>query len=143
MLLERDSILDSLDRLAVDAIAGHGRVVFVVGEAGIGKTSVLRAAAARMDGRLRLMWAVCEDWSTAEALTILRDLPVIDAAALDNAHVIGTRRLRKSLEAIAKVFSIHSFSIAVRERRRPIGAANSCWSGPATSVRLSSTRVLR
>ncbi|WP_066823565.1 helix-turn-helix transcriptional regulator [Sphingomonas mali] len=91
MLLERDSILDSLDRLAVDAIAGHGRVVFVVGEAGIGKTSVLRAAAARMDGRLRLMWAVCEDWSTAEALTILRDLPVIDTAALDNAHDGSTR----------------------------------------------------
>lgn len=91
MLLERDSILDEIDALAGDAIAGRGHVVFVVGEAGIGKTSVLRAAAARLEGRLRQFWTACEDLSSAEALTLLRDLPVIDSAALDRANDSGSR----------------------------------------------------
>jgi len=91
MLLERDAILEDLDRLAADTIAGRGQVVFVVGEAGIGKTSVLRAAAGRLGNRLRLMWAVCEDWSSAAALSVLRDLPLVDATALDNARSSGAR----------------------------------------------------
>ncbi|GFZ91262.1 MULTISPECIES: AAA family ATPase [Sphingobium] len=102
MLLERDHILDELDELGRDALAGQGRVVFLVGEAGIGKTSVLRAAAVRLEPHLRLLWAACEDLSAAEALTLLRDLPVIEADALDRANDSGSR-LALFNEAIARL----------------------------------------
>lgn len=99
MLLERDDIVAQLDGLAGQALDGHGCVVFVVGEAGIGKTSVLRAIAERLGerlgerpaGRLRLLWSACEDLSTAEALTLLRDLTVVDGDALDRATDKGSR----------------------------------------------------
>lgn len=91
MLFERDHICDELDRLAAAAAAGQGHVAFIVGEAGIGKTSVLRATAARIGGRMRLLWAACEDLSAAEALTLLRDMPIVDADALDRADDSGSR----------------------------------------------------
>jgi len=95
MLLERDDIVAQLDSLARNALGGRGCVVFVVGEAGIGKTSVLRATAERLADRpadrLRLLWSACEDLSTAEALTLLRELPVVDGDALDRATDSGSR----------------------------------------------------
>lgn len=92
MLMERDAFLDELDRLAADAAAGAGRVAFVVGEAGIGKTSLLRAFADRLAGRMRCLWAACEDLSAPEALTLLRDLPLDMPGLLDRA-TDGTSRL--------------------------------------------------
>jgi len=91
MLLERDDIVAQLDRLAGEALTGRGSVAFVVGEAGIGKTSVLRAVAERLADRLRLLWSACEDLSTAEALTLLRELSVVNGIALDHATDSGSR----------------------------------------------------
>jgi DNA-binding CsgD family transcriptional regulator/tetratricopeptide (TPR) repeat protein len=42
-LLERDWVLESLSTLAADASVGRGSMVFIAGEAGAGKTSVIRA----------------------------------------------------------------------------------------------------
>jgi predicted ATPase len=42
-LLERDDVLEHLDRLLSAARQGSGRAVLVRGEAGIGKTSAVRA----------------------------------------------------------------------------------------------------
>jgi predicted ATPase len=42
-LLERDAELDELSRLLDDPRAGRGRLLLVCGEAGIGKTSLVRA----------------------------------------------------------------------------------------------------
>lgn len=91
MLLERDDIVAQLDSLAGKALGGCGSVVFVVGEAGIGKTSVLRATAERLADRLRLLWTACEDLSTVEALTLLRELPIVDGEAQDHATDRGSR----------------------------------------------------
>jgi hypothetical protein len=39
-LLEREPFLTEFDRLLVEAAAGQGRLVFVGGEAGVGKTAL-------------------------------------------------------------------------------------------------------
>ena len=48
-LLEREEALSALSRVAQAAQAGHGHALFVTGEAGLGKTEVLRRA--RAEGR--------------------------------------------------------------------------------------------
>ena len=52
-LLEREHPLDVLDDRARRAVAGHGSVVLVAGEAGIGKTVLLRALVERARTRRR------------------------------------------------------------------------------------------
>ena len=105
MLLERDHVLEELDALARAAGEGRGKVAFVVGEAGIGKTSVLRAFADRLNGRLRSYWTACEDINSPEALTILRELPEVSAAALDTGADGGSRLtlFREALSGLSDV----------------------------------------
>lgn len=60
-LIERDEPLQALkDRLAL-AARGSGSAVLVSGEAGIGKTVVLRALADAR-GEARLWWALAMHW---------------------------------------------------------------------------------
>lgn len=76
MLLERESPLEVIRAAAARAAAGNGKVVVVEGEAGIGKTSLLRAFAAQQGTRGRILWGWCE------ALFVPRPLgPVHDMAA--------------------------------------------------------------
>lgn len=91
MLHERDDIIAKLSDLADQAATGLGCVAFVVGEAGIGKTSVLRAMVEGLSGKLRPLWSAFEDLSMPEALTLLRDLPIVDGEALDHANGSGSR----------------------------------------------------
>src|SRR3712207_1763039 len=48
-LLERDDASAVLDRALADALSGRGRVVLVAGEAGVGKTSLVRSFAEQID----------------------------------------------------------------------------------------------
>jgi hypothetical protein len=53
-LVGRGDVLARLGRAVDDAVAGHGGLVLLTGEAGIGKTTVAaRAAAAGLGGRAR------------------------------------------------------------------------------------------
>ena len=54
MLLERESPLEVIRAAAARAAAGNGKVVVVEGEAGIGKTSLLRAFAAQQGANPRM-----------------------------------------------------------------------------------------
>ena len=88
-LLERQTELRVL-RSAVDgAASGHGSTVVVSGEAGIGKTSLIRAFLASLDGRARVLEGACEDLLTPRVLGPLRDAayaaPGRLAEALDRA----------------------------------------------------------
>ena len=69
-LLEREDLLARFDTLRADG----GRLVFVGGEAGVGKTSLVRAFAASADGRVAL--GACESLATPTALS-----PLLDVAA--------------------------------------------------------------
>ena len=56
-----------------DAAAGHGSVVLVAGEAGIGKTSLVRAFADEAAESARLLLSACDDLMAPRTLGPLRD----------------------------------------------------------------------
>jgi tetratricopeptide (TPR) repeat protein len=53
-LAERDDVLSALERILDDASAGRGGALFVVGEAGLGKTTVLKHAITRAEPRFAI-----------------------------------------------------------------------------------------
>lgn len=72
-LVEREELLDTLDRLLVAAVAGTGATVVVSGEAGIGKTSLVEEFA-REKRSLRVLWGWCEALFTPRPLGPLYDV---------------------------------------------------------------------
>lgn len=79
VLLERTSTLDDLERWLADARTAQGRLVLVGGEAGVGKTSLLQAFAARSaegrrPGGATLLWTGCDPLSTPRPLGPLVDI---------------------------------------------------------------------
>ena len=77
-LLEREHPLQVLEEHARRAADGHGSLVLVTGEAGIGKTVLLRALA---EGQTTVLWGMCDPLVTPRPLGPLRDV----AAQLDAA----------------------------------------------------------
>lgn len=80
-LLERDDELSLLARWLGDAESGHGRVVFVGGEPGIGKTSLVTTFAASVVDPVRVGFGRCDALVTPRALGPFLEV----AAALDIA----------------------------------------------------------
>jgi DNA-binding CsgD family transcriptional regulator len=72
-LLERDTELGVLDAAVAAAIGGGGSVVLLSGEAGIGKTSVLRAFVRTVSGAARVLFGACDDLLTPRTFGPLRD----------------------------------------------------------------------
>jgi DNA-binding CsgD family transcriptional regulator/tetratricopeptide (TPR) repeat protein len=86
-VLERDGQLERLDAALDSAKCGHGRVVFVGGEAGIGKTALVEHFADRIDAGVRVAFGRCDALGTPRALG-----PFVDAAqALDVAPAAADR----------------------------------------------------
>src|SRR5215211_3125551 len=69
-LLERTSLLDEL----ADVLATGGRVVLVAGEAGIGKSALVRRFTERHSGEARFLVGACDPLLTPRALGPLHDL---------------------------------------------------------------------
>jgi len=92
-LLERDAELRRL-RAALDrAGRGHGSVALVSGEAGIGKTSLVRELAAA-PGRVRALVGVCDDLATPRTLGPFRDMARAGGGPLTAALEAGPDRDR-------------------------------------------------
>ena len=72
-LLERQAELQMLGTAVERAHTGQGSAVLVLGEAGIGKTSLVQAFLAAEAGRTRVLAGACEDLFTPRALGPLRD----------------------------------------------------------------------
>jgi DNA-binding CsgD family transcriptional regulator/tetratricopeptide (TPR) repeat protein len=72
-LLERQVELQTLGTAVERAGTGRGSAVLVLGEAGIGKTSLVHAFLAAAVGRARFLTGACEDLLTPRALGPLRD----------------------------------------------------------------------
>ena len=71
-LLERDACLRELDAALTDAVGGQGSVALVSGEAGIGKTALVRHFA-HTHRAARVLWGNCDALATPRQLGPLRD----------------------------------------------------------------------
>jgi DNA-binding CsgD family transcriptional regulator len=80
-LLERAQPLEELGRLASEASSGHGRLVLVGGEAGVGKTALVRRFSQTLPSGVRVLWGSCDPSSLPRPLGPLIDV----AAALDGS----------------------------------------------------------
>jgi predicted ATPase len=73
-LLERDGALTALVEALDSAARGDGRAVFVTGEPGIGKTSLVTRFLRDLDAEARVLVGTCDDLSIPRPLGPIRDL---------------------------------------------------------------------
>src|SRR2546429_9517667 len=73
-LLEREAELGVIAASLDEAATGRGSVILISGEAGIGKTSVVRAAARDASGQARVLVGACDDLGTPRTFGPFRDL---------------------------------------------------------------------
>jgi ATP/maltotriose-dependent transcriptional regulator MalT len=91
-LLEREAELAVFDATFADAARGAGQVLLVSGEAGLGKTSLVRALADRAADRARVLVGACDDLLTPRTLGPFRDLALGEASPLRRALDDGADR---------------------------------------------------
>ena len=93
MLLEREGALDAA-RAALDTVreTGRGRFVIVGGEAGVGKTSVLRHVADEVAAGTTVVWGACDSLSTPRPLGPLADIAAQTGGELADALASGAPR---------------------------------------------------
>ena len=103
-LLERDGALAALAEARGSAARGNGRVVFVTGEPGIGKTSLVTRFMQELEAGARLLFGTCDDLSIPRPLGPFRDLVGTVSAPLEQALAAG-----------ADTHEIHSLLIAELE----------------------------
>lgn len=133
MLLERADELQALERVLDGAAAGTGALVLVAGEAGIGKTSLVRALRESAGSRLTFLLGACEPLSVPIPLGPIREL--LDAAgAGDEAALHGEDRLALARALLAAI-ATHAPAVAVIE--------DAHWADPMTLdlVRLLARRI--
>src|SRR5262245_9495202 len=73
-LLEREGALAVLAQARQSAARGAGRVVFVIGEPGIGRTSLVTRFVRDLGEEARVLLGMCDDLSIPRPLGPLRDL---------------------------------------------------------------------
>jgi DNA-binding CsgD family transcriptional regulator/tetratricopeptide (TPR) repeat protein len=132
-LLERDEELGTLVEAARDAASGRGSVTLVTGEAGIGKTSLLRALRDRLPAGCTMLTGSCEPLSVPLPLAPVREL-VEAAGGGDLTDVEGDDRLAQARWA----------AHALQERAPAVAAIEDAhWADPLTLdvIRLLARRV--
>ncbi|MFI5325865.1 MAG: AAA family ATPase [Candidatus Rokuibacteriota bacterium] len=73
-LLERKRALEELGQLVVEAGSGEGRLVLLGGEAGVGKTSLVRHFTRSLPPKVRSLWGACDPLSLPRPLGPLVDV---------------------------------------------------------------------
>jgi DNA-binding CsgD family transcriptional regulator len=93
-LLERDELLTSLQVLLRNAAAGQGVLLFLEGEAGIGKTALLKTFAEAQRAHLPVYWGACDPLQTPRPLGPLFDIATQIQGELQAALHSDGERLR-------------------------------------------------
>src|SRR5829696_2593553 len=100
-LLERESHLDHLAEHLRQAEAGHGRVVLVGGEAGVGKSTLVDAFCRRVADAPEVLRTSCDALSTPGPLGVVRDLAPALGLVIDEHPLDGDARDRLFREVLA------------------------------------------
>jgi DNA-binding CsgD family transcriptional regulator len=87
-LLERENALATLEEALADARSGRGRLVLVSGEAGIGKTALVRAFCSR-SAPARLLAGACDGLRTPRPLGPVADIAGAVGGGLEKAVAAG------------------------------------------------------
>ena len=82
-LLERERVLDGLRAALAEARRGRGGIVLVVGEAGVGKTVVMRSFSDQACASATVLWGACDALFTPRPLG-----PFVDIARLSGGHLL-------------------------------------------------------
>jgi predicted ATPase/DNA-binding CsgD family transcriptional regulator len=90
-LLEREDALASLTEAREAAASGNGRVVFVTGEPGIGKTSLVTRFLDDLGPDARVLVGTCDDLSIPRPLGAVRDLAGNVSRGLEDALASGAQ----------------------------------------------------
>ncbi len=122
-LVERDAALQTFDRLLTATRLGSGHVLLVSGEAGIGKTTLLKAFGARAADAMR-WWGACDSLETPHPLAPLHDI----ARAAD----VAFKPLLQAPQARADLFE--AVLTTLQRSRQPVVAVfeDVHWADDAT-----------
>jgi DNA-binding CsgD family transcriptional regulator len=123
-LLERTLQLSVLGEHLQQAIAGHGRVVMIGGEAGVGKTALVTAFRDHPETRAQVLQASCDALSTPGPLGPLHDL----APALG----ISLRGVDAGGESRESLFRSVLSALSARRPTTVIIAEDAHWADGAT-----------
>lgn len=93
-LLERDAELVALDTHARLAFGGHGRLLFLGGEAGAGKTTLLQAFCRQRKGGAALLLGACDAMDAPRPLAPLQDFAAVLGEEFAGLVESGERRER-------------------------------------------------
>lgn len=91
-ILEREAFLKDLKGWLREAAAGEGRLVFLAGEAGIGKTVLVRILAQTVEGIARVAVGACDPLSTPRPLGPLLDVADTLATGTGELLEVGAPR---------------------------------------------------
>jgi DNA-binding CsgD family transcriptional regulator len=93
-LLERDEALEALDDAFAATLRGEGRLVFVSGDAGIGKSAVVRAFCAQRVNGTRVLVGACDGLRTPRPLG-----PLVDVARAARGRLEAVVTAGESVQA--------------------------------------------
>lgn len=114
-LLERDPFLREL-ALNLDAtVAGAGRTVFISGEAGVGKTSLVEHFVGGRRPSVRALWGACEALFTPRPLGPLHDIALQTGGDLLEALVSGGDRALIFLAFLKELHRHATASVVILE----------------------------
>jgi len=118
VLLERDHILADLSAALGSAGGGAGRLVLLSGEAGVGKTSVIRQFAALLaEHRVRVLIGACEPLITPRALGPLLDVAGSMGTSVDYAlgRTLAGAGVHELFDSLLADLAAHEATVLVFE----------------------------
>src|SRR6201987_6251009 len=102
-ILEGDAELGLLAKAVREAANSHGSVVLVMGEAGIGKSSLVEALRSYLAAEGRMLIGYCDDLATPRTLGPFRDLVGSVGTELSRAVMDGSDRDRVLAALLAEL----------------------------------------
>jgi transcriptional regulator with XRE-family HTH domain/tetratricopeptide (TPR) repeat protein len=140
-LLERELYLKALMDLLHEAAAGLGNMAFLGGEAGVGKTTLMRACCAAAQNSARVLLGSCDPLSTPRPLG-----PLVDIAAAGDGEL---QRLLDVAEQRDRAFRLFLAELQAGQRPTLVVFEDVHWSDEATldllrflGRRITTTRAL-